>query len=216
MTEGQTNDPPSLKTLVLATLGTGVAATVLTLLVVLPAEFGRDPTGFGRLTGLDRLATEHHHEEVVQIDSSATPPAQFRDAPYRSDVIEIPLVAKGDKAGRSELEYKVRMTTGDTIVYSWIAEGAPDGEFFFDLHAETAGPDVKVVEFRQETASRSNGSLVAPLDAVHGWYWQNNSDKPVVVKLRLSGYYELIPPGETGNKVGIVPVAPVEPAPAAP
>jgi hypothetical protein len=40
----------------------GLIATVLTVLVVLPAEFGRDPTGFGHLTGLIKLS-EHTHEE---------------------------------------------------------------------------------------------------------------------------------------------------------
>ena len=208
MTEGQINNPPSFKTLIAITLGTGVIATVLTLLVVLPAEFGRDPTGFGRLTGLDKLAPDDHHEDVIEIATSPTAPAQFRNMPFRSDTIEIPLVAKGDKAGSSELEYKVRMKTGDTIVYAWTADGATDGEFYFDLHAETPKPDVKVVEFKQETASQSNGSLVAPIDAIHGWYWQNKSRNPVVVKLKLSGYYELIPPGEEGNRAGIMPLSP--------
>jgi hypothetical protein len=39
---------------------------------------------------------------------------------------------------------------------------------------------------------------------VHGWYLQNQSVNPVTVKLRVSGFYELIPPGETGNEAGII------------
>ncbi|MCE9521580.1 MAG: hypothetical protein K8S25_04015 [Alphaproteobacteria bacterium] len=206
MSEGQTNTPPSLRKLLLVTIGAGVAATVLTVLVVLPAEFGRDPTGFGRLTGLDQLAPAHEH--VVEMAAGPGAPAMSQDAPFRSDVVEVPLVPKGDKTGRYELEYKVRMTTGQAIVYSWEAQGAGEGEFFSDLHAETApDPEVRVIEFKQETALRSNGSLVAPVDGVHGWYWRNNSPNKVTVRLKLSGFYELIPPGETGNKAGIVPVA---------
>jgi hypothetical protein len=45
MTEGQTSNPPSIGRLIVITLGAAAAATALTLFVVLPAEFGRDPTG---------------------------------------------------------------------------------------------------------------------------------------------------------------------------
>jgi hypothetical protein len=121
-------------------------------------------------------------------------------------VIEIPLVAKDDKSGRSELEYKVRMKTGQTLIYSWEVDGVSADEFYFDLHGETPpDPDVKVVEFRQAHAASAHGSLTAPIDGVHGWYWKNKSANPVVVRVRLSGFYELIAPGETGNKAGIVP-----------
>jgi hypothetical protein len=41
---------------------------------------------------------------------------------------------------------------------------------------------------------------------VHGWYLQNQSVKPVVVTLEVSGFYELVPPGESGNMAGIEPV----------
>lgn len=203
MTEGQSSNPPPAGRLLLITIGAGIVATILTLLVVLPAEFGRDPTGFGRLTGLDKLAPQDEH--VVEVASGPSSPAQFSDTPYRSDLVEIPLVPKGDSAGHYQLEYKVRMKPGQAIVYAWEVEGAANGEFYSDLHAETDGPDVKVVEFKQETALRSNGSLVAPVNGVHGWYWQNKSTNKVLVRLKLSGFYELIPPGETGNKAGILP-----------
>jgi hypothetical protein len=36
---------------------------------------------------------------------------------------------------------------------------------------------------------------VAPFDGIHGWYFQNQSDKKVVVHLKLSGFYELDPAG---------------------
>jgi hypothetical protein len=52
----QTTATVSLKSLITFTLGSALAATVLTLFVVLPAEFGRDPTGFGQLTGLIKLS----------------------------------------------------------------------------------------------------------------------------------------------------------------
>lgn len=206
MSEGQTDSPPSMRTMLLITLGAGIAATVLTLLVVLPAEFGRDPTGFGKLTGLDRLAPDDHHEHVVDVVPGTAGPAQFHAMPFRSDTVEITLVPKGDKSGRSELEYKVAMKTGSTIVYAWQSD-ATDGALYFDFHAETKPePDVKVYAFGSATAPSANGSLSAPIDAPHGWYFQNKSKKPITIRLRLAGYYELIPPGESGNVAGILPL----------
>ena len=40
------------------------------------------------------------------------------------------------------------------------------------------------------------GSLIAPIDGVHGWYLQNQGVKKAVVTLRLAGFYELVPPGQ--------------------
>lgn len=206
MTEGRTDSPPSMRTMLLMTLGAGLAATALTLLVVLPAEFGRDPTGFGKFTGLDKLAPDDHHEHVVEATPATTKPAQFHATPYRSDTVEIVLVPKGDKSGRSELEYKVAMKSGGAFVYAWQSDAA-DGALYSDFHAETKPePDVTVHAFGSATTPSANGSLSAPIDAPHGWYFQNKSDKPVTIRLRLAGYYELIPPGETGNAAGILPL----------
>ncbi|MDZ4866927.1 MAG: hypothetical protein SGI91_06360 [Alphaproteobacteria bacterium] len=199
MTEGQIKNPLSLRRLTVLTLGAALVATVLSVTVVLPAEFGRDPTGVGTLLGLKDLGGG----AATLATGSA---ARFYETGFRSDVVEIPLSAKGG-GGASDLEYKVRMKDGATLIYSWEAEGADADGLFFDLHSETDGPDIHVVEFKQATASRSDGSLVAPVDGVHGWYWQNKSAKPIVVRLRIAGFYDLVPPGEAGNKEGILPKA---------
>jgi hypothetical protein len=46
---------------------------------------------------------------------------------------------------------------------------------------------------------------VAPFEGIHGWYFQNQSDKALTVHLKLSGFYDLIPPGEYGNEAKIEP-----------
>lgn len=204
MSEGQTDNPPLAGKLLLATLGAAAAATALVVLVVLPAEFGRDPTGFGRFTGLSDLAPARGHAA----EPAGATAARSYDKPYRSDLIEVPLVAKGDRAGYFELEYKVAMKAGQSFVYSWEVEGAAGGPLYADLHAETPKPDVRVIEFKQEDALKSHGSIVAPVDGVYGWYWLNKSTGPVTVRLRLSGFYELIPAGAPGNTAGITPSSP--------
>lgn len=186
---------------------TAVALAVATLLfvaVVLPAEYGRDPIGFGRLTGLLKLSAAGNDAPVAPPavpGATLSPAAKTHAAAFRSDVIDIPL-GFGD-----ELEYKVRMQAGDVLVYSWVAEGVDTpSDFYFDFHGEVPGAQPEqVVEYLQATGTQSSGSLVAPMTGVHGWYLQNQTAGAVVVKLRLSGYYELVPPGEVGNEAGIKP-----------
>ena len=36
-----------------------------------------------------------------------------------------------------------------------------------------------------------------------GWYLQNQSEKPAVVRLKISSFDDLVPPGEYGNEAGI-------------
>lgn len=208
MSEGQTDNPPPARKLLLATLGAAAAATALVVLVVLPAEFGRDPTGFGRLTGLSKLAPAVAHEPEPAVEGASATAARSYDKAFRTDLIEVPLVAKGDRAGYFELEYKVAMKAGQSFVYSWEVVGAAGAQLYADLHAETDKPNPRVIEFKQEDALRSNGALVAPADGVYGWYWLNKTTGPVTVRLRLAGFYELIPAGAAGNTAGIEPTSP--------
>ena len=54
----------------------------------------------------------------------------------------------------------------------------------------------------KSAGAKAAGSLIAPWQGTHGWYWQNKSEAPVVVRLRTAGFYELIPnqPGATAVK----------------
>ena len=206
--EGQVARPPSRGKLAWLVGGALVIATAIVVLFVLPAEFHIDPTGFGKLTGIDQLAGP----EVVSIANAPAgenQTARYYQSAFRSDVIEIKLEPEGDMG---DLEYKVKMKTGDTLVYSWTVTGDeehPDW-FYYDFHGESRpvpeGERPTVIEYRKETGITSGGSLIAPFEGIHGWYLQNQSDKPVVVHMRLSGFYELVPPGEYGNEAGIEPL----------
>jgi len=200
---------PSLKATRLLAIAAAafLGASAIFVLFVLPAEFHRDPTGFGKATGLDRLAGP----EVVTVAAAPAGPnatTRFYASALRNDIIEITLPPGDDKG---ELEYKVKMRPGDTLTYSWNVTGdeAHPEWFYYDFHGESRpnSPDAKatVMEYKQSTGLTSSGALVAPFEGVHGWYFQNQSDKPLVVHLKLSGFYELVPPGEYGNEGKIEP-----------
>lgn len=206
MTVDQTSIAPDRKRLALVVGGAAAVAAGLFVLAVLPAEFGVDPTGFGKLTGLVKLAPAQE-EVVVATPSADASVSAISATPYRSDLIEIPLDTADTGRGLEELEYKVRVKKGDSFVYSWSVDGiANPEEFYSDFHGESPpNPKVQVIEYRQATGTSARGRLIAPMDGVHGWYLQNQSAKPVVVKLRISGFYTLVKAGEAGNLSGISP-----------
>jgi hypothetical protein len=204
---------PKIRLLTLTAIGL-VVATFILFGAILPAEFNRDPLGLGRATGLDRLWAPP--EVAYQPEAGAPVLAREYAAAWRSDTIEIPLRADGDRRRGNDLEYKVRMKKDATLIYSWTVETIENPEeFYYDFHGHTLSPtqeSMTVATYKQATGTSANGSLTAPFDGVHGWYFQNQSVNPVVVKVKISGFYELIPCCEAGNEAGIVANVPASEA----
>lgn len=202
----QTGRPMAKGRLILATLGALGLATLIVLGVILPAEFNRDPLGVGRLSGLSRLWAPD--DKTVDADAGGVARSREYDIPFRTDVVEIPLGDFMAGADRSELEYKVRMRKDATLTYAWEVIGTREPrDFHFDQHGHTTpapGQPMTVSTYRQGFGLQQRGALTAPFDGIQGWQFSNSSEKPVVVRLRLAGFYELIPSGEPGNEAGIV------------
>jgi hypothetical protein len=117
--------------------------------------------------------------------------------PYRTDVTDVPLGAGG------ELEYKIDMKAGGTVVYSWEVRSIADPKSFyteFHGHTEPVSGRGDLMFYEKGDGDKAAGSLIAPWDGIHGWYWQNKTDKPVVVRLRVAGFYEIVP-GQAGKPV---------------
>ena len=195
---------PSRRTIALVTLGALLLALFILFAGVLPAEYNRDPTGLGRLTGIARLWAPE--ERTIDTAASNAPISRTYPISFRSDVIEFPLATGDDRDGRNELEYKVRLAKGASYIYSWSVEGVADPEeFYTEFHGHTVidGEAMTVAEYRKAAGAADNGVLVAPFAGIHGWYFQNQSVGAVKVKLRLAGFYTLIPAGEPGNEAGL-------------
>jgi hypothetical protein len=205
--EGQTPNPPSKSRLLVWTGIAFMAAAAITVCFVMPAEYHIDPLGVGKLTGLDRLAGTKEVAVKTPAAGAAVTPARLYDTPWRTDTFIIELPGDGREGG--ELEYKVRMKPGATLIYSWSETGAPPEEFYTDFHGQTLpakpGGEVQVATYRQATGDKASGSLIAPIDGIHGWYLQNQAVKAATVTLKLAGFYALVPAGEEGNQAGIKP-----------
>ena len=208
--EGHIAEPPSKQRLLLLTGGALLAGVLIVFGAILPAEYNRDPLGLGKVTGLSRLWAP----DAVAVDTpEAQPPLKTYPVAFRSDVFEIPLASDGDSDRRNALEFKVRMKTGAALVYGWTAQGlsAPD-DLLYDFHGHTVSASasdapVSVSAYAKASAASANGALDAPLDGIHGWYFRNRGGAPVTVRLRLAGYYDLIPAGQEGNLAGIAPIS---------
>jgi hypothetical protein len=115
----------------------------------------------------------------------------FREysADYRTDVIEIPL------GPLEELEYKLGLNEGDSIVYQWDAVDLQKPELLYaEFHGHT--PPVNNVGdlmfYRKATGATERGTLVAPFTGIHGWYLRNDGEVAIVVRLKVAGFYELL------------------------
>lgn len=162
---------------------TGVAlavALVLLFVVILPAEYGKDATGLGRLLGLKAMG-EAKMTAAAQLGGEVM---HEHDRKHRSATIEINVKPK------EELEYKALLAKGEPLLYSWTVQGGP---MYFEFHGEpTEGQWPKNFYRSYQIKERSNaeqGSFVAPFTGNHGWYFKNLSTEPAVITLEVSGYY---------------------------
>ena len=202
----QSSRPMPRGRLIAWTLAALVAGVLIVLGAILPAEFDRDPLGLGKLSGLSRLWAPE--ENNVDVGKGSVARAREYDLAFRTDVVEIPLGGFLDGVESSELEYKVRMAKDATLIYAWEVLGASDPrDFHFDQHGHTVpkpGEEMAVATYKQSFGLKQQGALTAPFEGIQGWQFSNSSEKPVVVRLRLAGFYTLVPPGEEGNVARIV------------
>jgi hypothetical protein len=168
---------PSTRTLAKATAVALVAAAIILVTIVLPAEYGMDPLGIGAASGLIGLS----QTQPPPIVASASGPVRPQPADYKVDTRQFGLLPYG-----GYVEYKYPLEAGATILYTWKATG----EVNFDFHTEPAGkPPEASDSFERGTASEGRGSYTAPYAGIHGWFWENAGETPVTVTVTTAGFY---------------------------
>lgn len=180
--EAQSAKLPDRATLALATLLAAFIAGVVLLLVVLPAEFGIDPTNFGRITGISRL-----HDDSSELDLGDRLGTVHHPEPAapRNDSVTLTLTGLGD-----DLEYKFHLGANQSLLYEWSASALVE----FDFHGDPDQPS-RPGEFSSYAAGQAfngSGSFQAPFAGRHGWYFRNIGPDPVTITLRTWGYYDVV------------------------
>lgn len=199
---------PTTRQLTRSTIIAIIVAAVILVAVVLPAEYGVDPTGIGNVLGLTEMgrikvslarevaqaeaAPQAASETAPQTTSQAVPPAvattgttatePSTEPGVRSDVATITLKPN---QGR---EIKLAMRQGARVTFSWSTD---KGVVNFDEHADSTNPPRDYHGYRKGTAlAKDEGVLVAAFEGWHGWFWRNRGKETVTVTLRTSGDYQ--------------------------
>src|SRR5688500_2159983 len=194
---------PSPRRLLRSTIIALVVAVVILVTMVLPAEYGVDPTGIGRVLGLTQMSetkmalareeAEHAEEDAASGSANAAPAAEPASAPAvasattpavdptgKSDVTDVTL------APNQSHEIKLVMQKDARVTFAWSTDG---GVVNFDTHGDS--PTRKYHGYGKGTAAKADtGVLVAAFDGNHGWFWRNRGTDTVTVTLRTSGAYQ--------------------------
>ncbi|TAH12321.1 MAG: transmembrane anchor protein [Curvibacter sp.] len=202
---------PSTRQLIRSTLIAAVSAVVLLYTVVLPSEYGVDPTGIGRTLGLtemgeiktrlvkeaavDAAATQASNSEPTEASAAAEPP---KVAPATSPMADKAAAqstsASQSSSWRDEMtftlspgqgtEVKLKLKEGEKAQFSWSVKG---GVVNFDTHGDSMGRSVSYEKGRG--VASDDGELVAAFTGNHGWFWRNRGEVDVTVTLQTGGAY---------------------------
>lgn len=175
----------------------GIGAVMIAVMIYMPAELGKDPTGVGTLLGLTEMG-----EIKQQLAQEAAEDAELHGSDASSSLMDDILglfvsAAHAQDTWQDEMtftlepgdwvEIKATMQEGATLYYSWVADG---GRINFDLHAHAGEQNVTYEKGRGKTDGE--GSFETPFAGDHGWFWRNRDDKAVTVTLQLRGDYNAI------------------------
>ena len=163
-----------------------LGAGVILVMFVLPAEFGVDPLGTGKPTGLlDLGVTGQQVQALENVKAAGAGQGGIvvgQERPFNRETVEFRL------GPREAIEYKYRLDKGEALLYSWKASGPVN----FEFHAEPDGaPRGYAQTYEKRQASAASGTLTAPFSGIHGWYWQNVGDQALTVTLTSSGFYNM-------------------------
>lgn len=201
--------PPSGARLVKATAVAAAVAAVLLITIVLPAEYGVDPTGVGGALGLNVLAEADESTPAAVAPQPAAPSTNTDRADTALEARAVAAFGRdpgqafdagavSERAGTLRehefivelqpgkgAEVKARLAAGEGLVYAWSATG----DVALDMHGEAPDANGTWTTYAAAPSQRAaSGTFIAPFDGAHGWYWKNEGDVPVSVTIKTIGF----------------------------
>ena len=185
------NDLPSSSQLLRSTIVALFVAVMLLLCIIIPAEYGTDPTGIGALVGLKKMGEikasleQEALNENQNFDEYISPNEEIRERVETSkgnkDVMEF-VIAPDDA-----IEIKLEMKKGSIAKYKWETQS---GGLNYNLHGDGYKGSQKSTTYKKERMTSSdNGEFKAEFDGYHGWFWRNRNTEVVTVILETDGQY---------------------------
>jgi hypothetical protein len=187
----QDHDLPSSSQLLKSTVIALAAAAVLIVCVVIPAEYGKDPTGAGALLGLKRmgeikirleeemLQNDHRNNETISLTEDDM--NDERTSEEKRDATEFTLEPN------AAIEIKLEMKKGSSASYKWETR---NGGLNFNLHGDGYKGSAESVTYKKGRMTLADsGKIVSEFDGYHGWFWRNRNHEAVTVRLETDGEY---------------------------
>ena len=199
-----------IKSTILATIG----AAILLVTVVMPAEYGIDPTGIGNTIGLKKMGeikmslaqevkAEQEAAEIAvaepepviiqaqELESETTTPVETQEVVTEEPIAEVDQSIRSDEmivtlAPNEGTEIKVVLAKGKSVEYSWSTDG---GKANFDIHGDSKELKIDYHNYSKGSEQSSSGTLEAAFDGSHGWFWRNRTSETITVTLKVSGEY---------------------------
>lgn len=199
--------PPSARQLIRSTLIAAAVAALLLVTCVLPAEYGIDPTGIGRVLGLTQMgeikvAIAEEAAAKAEAEAAADSVLRAQEAEAQSSNSPSVLAAGGTDEPTTQrtdtvyvmlqpgasAEVKLQMESGASAQYQWVTTS---GVVNFELHGDsTNAPKGWFVSYKKgQGVAKDAGELVAGFRGDHGWFWRNRGTAPVEIRLETSGMY---------------------------
>ena len=185
------NDLPSSSLLFKSTIIALAVAGVLLLCVVIPAEYGTDPTGVGKLLGLKQMGeikanlekeSQNENQKFDEyVSTNEEMRKRFQNTKVNKDVMEF-VIAPDDA-----IEVKLEMEKGSSGKYKW---NTNSGGLNYNLHGDGYKGSQKSTPYKKGRMTTSdNGEFKAEFDGYHGWFWRNRNSEIVTVILETDGEY---------------------------
>lgn len=187
---------PSTAKLIKSTILAAATAGVLLVTVVMPAEYGIDPTGIGNAIGLKRMGEIKVSlaEEAAADAAKDTQAVAVVESEPEPEVVQEAIATQSHEmsvtlAPDEGTEIKVAMKKGAKVDYVWETNG---GKANFDVHGDSKALKINYHNYYKGSDQKREGTLVAEFDGSHGWFWRNRTKEPLTVTIKTDGEYSSI------------------------
>ena len=184
---------PSSSQLLKSTLIALFVAGVLLVCIVIPAEYGTDPTGIGELLGLKKMGeikvnlereALNENQKLHERISTNKEIRDFKKSKTNKDLTEFAI------APDDAIEIKLEMQKGTSVKYKWTTKS---GGLNYNLHGDGYKGSQNFTTYKKgRMTTTDNGEFKAEFDGYHGWFWRNRTSEVVVVILETEGNYAQI------------------------
>jgi hypothetical protein len=194
---------PTTKQLIRSTFIALLAAVAILITIVLPSEYGIDPTGIGKGLGLTEMGeikiqleqeAEKDHSLIKSNQQPTYAVASFFEQIFSTLIISPAAAQTTSSTWTDEIkleltpgqgaEIKLVMKEGGKAEYSWVSE---NGKANYDLHADGSGKSKSYKKGRGVPGD--DGILEAAFNGSHGWFWRNRDKQTITIILRVRGEY---------------------------